>query len=176
MLARLFSLFAGDPGIYQTVSKIKEAVAYSLTEPEQKIRRRAETLIRNLSVPERRDEYEIKLLADWVKGHFHYVHDPYGIEYVKSPDVLDKEITDYNYFIGDCDDVSGYLAALFKSIGYKTRLTIMTDIRNPKNNYHHIFTEVFSPQSNQWIALDGTAKKKPFGWSAPAKRRDSYDV
>jgi len=172
----LSSLMGGDPGISQTVQKIQQSVTYALHEPRQVIRQRAEALLRQYQAPERNDNLEIRSIFDWVKSHYHYVHDPRGIEYVKSPEVSDQEISDYGKFMGDCDDVSAYLAALFKSIGYQVQLVVMTDIRSKDNDFQHIYAQIYSPQLKKWIPLDGTAKAKPFGWSAPAKRVKVYDV
>src|SRR5689334_23035805 len=141
-----YSLIGGDGGINQTVEKIKSAVYGALHNPDQKVRLRAESIIRNFNVPERNDVLEGKAVFDWVKNHFHYVHDPANVEYVKTPDYIDDEITSYGKFIGDCDDASGYLAALMKSIGYDVRLTVMNDVRSTHNEFQHIYTEFYSPQ------------------------------
>jgi len=172
----LFPLQGGDTGIIQTVAHIKLAVYSSLRAPAQLIRRRAESLIRNLSIRERDETSEIVSMGRFVQDHFHYVHDPSGIEYVKSPEVVDKEVTDYNSFIGDCDDAAAYLAALLKSIGYKVNLTIMAAPRNPQQTFSHIYVQAYSPKRGRWISLDMTAKGKPLGWNPLSSRFRSYDV
>ncbi len=176
-----FSLSAlppGDPGIFQTVAKIKQAIYFSLRDPDQVIRKRAESIIRQFGPGERDDRAEVRAVAQFVKLHFHYVHDPRGLEYVKSPEFIDNEITKYHEFIGDCDDASGYLAALLKSIGYQPALVVMTDARSddPQQAFTHIYVEVWIPKLNKWVPLDMTAKYRPLGWSAPATRLRRYEV
>lgn len=177
MLANLFSLMDGDPGIFQTVNKVKDAVNYSLREPNQRIRRRAESILRVSDTGEGQSENEIRDVYQWVKDHFHYLKDPRGLEYVKSPEVIDEEISRQGFFYGDCDDVSGYLAALLKSIGYAVQLVIISPATTPNNNFTHIFTRVFLTRPvPTWITVDGCARQKYFGWEAPSKRQSAFNV
>lgn len=172
----LISLLGGDTGIVQTVGNIKSAVFRALRDPNQLIRRRAESLIRNSGARDRDERTEIRTIANFVKKHFHYVHDPRGVEFVKSPELIDQEISRYGQFIGDCDDSAAYLAALLKSIGYRVNLTIISDKRNPRKTFTHIFAQAFSPKMARWVSLDMTAKGKPLGWQAPTARARSYEV
>lgn len=172
MLGNLFGLFSGDPGILQTVGKIKDAVYYALREPEQKIRLRAENLVRPSQ--ERDDKAEVRALLNFVQNSLHFVKDPYGLEFVKSPDVVDSEIKSYGQFIGDCDDASAYLAALLKSVGYPVSLTVLAP--PGKEKFSHIYVQAYLPKEKRWIALDPTAKNKRFGWSAANARESSYAV
>lgn len=169
-----FQFLPGDNGIYQTVGKIKEAINFSLREPHQLVRKRVESLIRGF--PDRDEATEIKTLAGFTKAHFHYLRDPHNLEYLKSPEVIDKEIDSYGEFIGDCDDASAYLAALLKSAGYPVRLSIISPASNTKGSFTHIYTEVYSTKLRRWIPLDMTAKSKPLGWQADANRKQSFDV
>lgn len=183
----LMGLLGGDNGISQTVGSIIKAVNYSLREPNQAIRQRAESILRLYRTPEGHSREEVKDLFDWVKNHFHYVKDPPGLEYIKSPEVSDSEIKINGAFMGDCDDVSAYLAALLKSIGYPVQLVVITAASANHNDFTHIFVRALVPpsknylgaedaQKSPWITLDGTAKGKPFGWQAPAKRERTYNV
>ncbi len=169
-------LWSGDSGIAQTVEKIKKAIYYSLREPQQRIRKRAEQILRDYAVPERNDLEEIRVISNWVKDHFHFVNDPSGVEFVKSPEMIDDEITQYDYFMGDCDDASGYVAALLKSVGYPVALTVIANPKNPAQNFTHIFPQSFLVKSQKWVTLDMTAKGKPFGWQAKASRLQQYPV
>lgn len=172
----LGTLFSGDNGILQTVSKIRDAVHFSLRSPEQRIRKRAEAILRNFQVPERDEKSEVSQLANFVRSHFHFVYDPKGLEYVKSPEVIDEEISRYGQFMGDCDDAAGYLASLLKSVGYRANFVIISNPKNPRKNFTHIYTEAYLPKFRRWVSLDMTAKKKPLGWSAPAERLRKYEV
>lgn len=167
-------LFGGDHGIYQSVGKIRGAVQYSLIEKKQRIRRRAESILRN--IPESNPKMEIDALYDWAKNRSHYVKDPRGVEYVKSPELSDDEISRYGSFLGDCDDSAAYVAALLKSVGYRVRLVIISDKRLKRPVYNHIFTTVFNPKTKQWSPVDCTVKNKPTGWKPPTQRISYYEI
>ena len=172
----LSSLLGGDAGIVQTVANIRKAVFSALREPEQTIRRRAESIIRGANLPDHDQRNEIIAIANFVRSHFKYVPDPRGIEFVKSPELIDREITQYGEFLGDCDDAAGYLSALLKSVGVRVNLTIIADKRNPRQTFTHIFTQAYLPKSGKWETLDMTAKKRPLGWQPPTSRARSYEI
>jgi hypothetical protein len=172
----LSSLWGGDPGIAQTVTAIKNAIYASLRNPQQRIRARAESIIRNNSIPERDEGSEIKAVAQFVQDRFHYIHDPTGLEYVKAPEVIDDEITRYGYFLGDCDDAACYLGALLKSLGFRTNLTVIANPKNPTQNFSHIYVQAYSTKLARWITLDMTAKGKPLGWGPLSSRFRSYEI
>lgn len=166
----------GDAGIYQTVAKIKSAIYFSLRDPLQRIRKRAESVIRSQGLPERNEAAETSALAQFVKDRFHFVHDPRGLEYTKSPEFIDDEISRYGKFIGDCDDAAGYLAALLKAVGYQVRFCVVSAPKNPAQNFTHIFTQVYLTKPQRWASLDMTAKGKPLGWTAPHARVNTFSV
>jgi transglutaminase-like putative cysteine protease len=167
----LSSLFRGDNGITQTVNAIRSAVYYSVRRPE--IRQRAEYLIFGCA---ERDEYcEVTRIKKWVDSHFRYVRDPIGLELVKSPEVSDAEISKQDKFQGDCDDVTAYIAALLKSIGYPVRVVVM-GVPGKGEEFRHIYPKVYLPKRRAWLALEMTAKQHPVGWSAKASRIREYDI
>ena len=172
--AAFSALFGGDHGIYQTVSSLKSLVNQALRDPSGAIRLRAESLLSG--VPERDDMAEVSSLYNFVVQSLHYVDDPYEIEMIKNPVLIDQSITDTGSFMGDCDDASGYLAALLKSIGYAVQFVIVTPADAPGFQYGHIFVRVWLPHENQWLALDPTAKAYPMGWEVPNKKEKVYDV
>lgn len=54
---------------------------------------------------------------------------------------------------GDCDDVSGFVAAITKALDYPTRLTaIRYTWDNP--DFEHVFAEAYD--NGQWHVLDPT--------------------
>lgn len=127
-------------------------------------------------LPERDERAEVTAVSRFVKGRFHFVHDPRGIEYTKSPEVIDREISTYHTFLGDCDDATGYLAALLKALGYNVRLAVISSPNNPQGNLTHIFPQVYLSKQKKWTTLDMTARHKPLGWTAPSARFETYDV
>ncbi len=168
------ALLGGDFGVYQTVAAIKNLIAQALNDPKAAIRLRAESLIPN--VTEKDEVGETSALYDFVTRSLHYVDDPAEIELIKNPMLIDQNVTDQGYFMGDCDDASGYLAALLKSIGYNVELVIVTPEDAPGFNYQHIYVRVYLPHMREWLALDPTAKAFPMGWQVPNKKEKAYPV
>ena len=164
-------MFGGDNGITQTANAIKSAVGFALRRPE--IRRRAETIVFGCA---ERDEYcEVTRIMKWTESHFRYVKDPVGVEMVKSPEVSDAEINTQGKFQGDCDDITAYVAALLKSVGYQVRVVVIA-VPGRGEQFRHIYPEVYLPQRRAWLALEMTAKQRPIGWSADASRERRYDL
>ena len=160
--------------MYQTVSHLKALIYQALHDPQARLRRRAESLLG--PTVERDEEGETAALYDFVTRSLHYVNDPDDIELIKSPLLIDDEITSHGYFMGDCDDASGYLAALLKSVGYQPELVIVTPDNAPGFDYRHIYVRTYLPHKGEWVALDPTAKAFPMGWEVPNKKEKSYAV
>lgn len=168
-----FGLFGGDAGITQTVNVIRKAVDWALH--EDSIRRRAEALV--AGCPEKDSACEVAQIFTWSRTHFRYVRDPRGIEFIKSPEISDAEISRQGFFQGDCDDIVAYMAALFKSIGYPVRAVVIA-LPGKGDDYRHIYLEVYAPGvagASPWVALEGTALK-PMGWQATGTRARRYDL
>ncbi len=173
-LARYASLIGGDWGIYQTVATLRGLVHDALRDPNAAIRLRAESIL--APVAEKDEEGEISAIYEYVVSVLHYVDDPADVELLKSPILIDQNVKDQGYFMGDCDDASGYLAALLKSVGYQTQFVIVTPVNAPGYDYRHIFVRVWKPKAQEWLALDPTAKAYPMGWEVPNKKERVYDV
>ncbi len=173
-LARYSNLIGGDWGVYQTVATIKGLIYDALRDPNAAIRLRAEEILG--PTPERDEQAETAAIFSFVQGALHYVDDPTDIELLKNPVLIDQEITDHGYFMGDCDDASGYLAALLKAVGYQVQLVIVTPTNAPGFDYRHIYVRVWLPKAQEWLPLDATAKIYPMGWEVPNKKEKAYDV
>lgn len=167
----LFPLFGGDNGISQTANAIKTAVAFAIRRPE--IRKRAESL--TFMCAERDELCEVTRIMKWTESHFRYLKDPINLELVKSPEVIDAEITAQDKFQGDCDDATCYVAALLKSVGYRVRVVVIA-VPGKGEQFRHIYPEVYLPQRRAWLALEMTAKQRPIGWNAEASRSRRYDI
>lgn len=173
-LAAYSALLGGDWGIFQTVTQLKALVNDSLRDPNALIRLRAESIL--APVAEKDEDGEISAIYEYVVSTLHYVDDPSDIELLKSPTLIDKSVTAQGYFMGDCDDASGYLAALLKAVGYSVQFVIVTPDNAPGFDYRHIFVRVWKPKAQEWLALDATAKAYPMGWEVPNKKEKVYDV
>lgn len=173
-LARYTSLLGGDWGIYQTVSTLRGLVNESLRDPASRIRLRAESVLGPIA--EKDEDGEISAVYDFVTHVLHYVDDPADVELLKNPVLIDQNVTDQGYFMGDCDDASGYLAALLKSVGYQVQFVIVTPDKADGFDYRHIYVRVWKPQEGIWLGLDPTAKAFPMGWEVPNKKERAYNV
>jgi len=173
-LARYTSLIGGDWGIYQTVSTLRGLVNQALRDPSAVIRLRAESILG--PVTEKDEEGEVSAIYDFVTSVLHYLDDPADIELLKNPVYIDQAVSKQGYFFGDCDDASGYLAALLKSVGYQVMFVIVTPEKADGNEWRHIFVRVWLPKAGEWLALDATAKAFPMGWEVPNKRERSWPV
>jgi len=169
---QLFGLIPGDNGITQTAHAIRQAVFYAIRNAPS-IRLRAELVVAGL--PARDENIEVNAVFDWVLRHYRYLRDPQGLEFVKSPEVCDREISERGAFQGDCDDVSAYLGALLAAIGYKVKLVVMS-VPNRDGAFRHIYIKVFLPKQKRWLPLEATAPQKPAGWSAPSDRIREYPL
>lgn len=167
----LSSIFRGDNGITQTANAIRTAVNFAVRRPE--IRQRAELIVFNC--PERDEYCEVTRIMKWVESHFRYLKDPAGLELVKSPEVVDAEITKLGRFQGDCDDVTAYMAALLKSIGYHVKVVVIA-VPGKGEAFRHIYPKVHLPKRRVWLPLEMTAKQKPIGWEAKNSRFREYDI
>lgn len=174
MVLALSALLGGDWGIYQTVSALKSVIRQALNDPSAKIRLRAESLLSGIL--ERDYRGEVESIFQFVQDSLHYVSDPTGIELIKNPILLDDEITRTGYFMGDCDDASGYLAALLQAVGYNVALVISSPVAAPRFDYRHIYVRVYLPKEDTWLALDPTAKTQPIGWEVPNKKERMYPL
>lgn len=171
-------MLGGDFGVYQTVSQLISLVNQSLRDPSAKIRLRAESLLFNTG--ERDEEAEITSIFTFVENALHYVDDPADIELLKNPSYIDDRITETGFFMGDCDDASGYLAALLKSVGYPVQFVIVTPQGASDFDYHHIYVRVWMNKGpngvGHWLGLDATAKSYPMGWEVPNQKERVYNV
>lgn len=168
----LGGLFPGDLGITQTVNALTYAVRFVIANHPE-VRARAERII--ASCFERDEQCEVEKIFKWVLAHYRYVPDPTFLEHIKSPEIIDAEIGMFGMFQGDCDDVSGYLAALLVSIGFRVQFVVISR-PGQGDQFRHIYPRVYMRSKQQWVALEATARTKPMGWEAPAGRSRTYDI
>lgn len=71
---------------------------------------------------------------------------------------------------GDCDEMSGMLGSLLRSIGYPVKLRVIQDTESP--TWSHIYPLAGLPPGapTQWVALDAT-EPHPAGWEVPGARQ-----
>lgn len=69
-----------------------------------------------------------------------YIYRDETEEVVRTPAFMVNDLNRIGHLEGDCDDISTLYAALFKTLGYATRLVAIR--YTPSNpNFEHVFTE-----------------------------------
>lgn len=98
-------------------------------------------------------------LEKWVRDHFVYRDETEEIFRTPAFMLADMGRMEANRVVGlegDCDDISGFIAAITKALGYPTRLTaIRYDPANP--DFEHVYTEALS--HGTWRILDPTIEE-----------------
>lgn len=95
----------------------------------------------------------------WVRDRFGFLPDPvmHG-DWIRTPDKLLREISEYGIARGDCDDVATLVAALGMGVGLRARFSAVAfDTGGP---YEHVFAELWTPPV--WRAVD-PARVGPLG-------------
>ena len=137
---------SGDSATHITLGVMRQMLdqaAQSYT-----VRQNAEAITRGL--PSYDDGGVIHRLYNFVHRRVRYRHDPQGVELVKTPEALLREINAYGTTGGDCDDSAVLLGALLESLGYPVRFVAISErIGDP---LHHVLLQVKVERS--WIALD----------------------
>jgi len=142
----------GTAGIFQTVRVMRSMVEAAKSDPA--IMQAATNVV--FLAPELDQFSEAEALFLYVRDYVRYMRDPVGLESVAYP------ATTLQRMVGDCDDQSTLLAALFEAVGYPTRFVIAGYQRR---EYEHVFVEVFV--NGQWFTCDPT-EKHGFGWAPPS--------
>jgi len=126
------------------------------------IRKTALGIIRD--VPERDHRAEAATLHAFVRDRIPFRRDIHGVETISTPDVT-------LMYGGDCDDKALLLAVLLESVGFITRLIVVTN--NFLKNFSHILPEVNI--EGTWYPME-TIRPLPFGKMAKFRhvRRYAY--
>ena len=64
---------------------------------------------------------QLKSVTDFMADKVRYVRDPVGVEYVRSPTALFKEIDQFGLDNGDCDDQVLLAWSMLHSVGFQVR-------------------------------------------------------
>lgn len=111
--------------------------------------------------PARDDAAIATRLLDFVKGFVRFVRDPVtaggaGMELVQAPfKTLYRKA-------GDCDDLSGLIAALAMAHGIQAAfVTIKADPRMP-DEFSHVYTVLLI--NGKWLGADASVQKSYLGW------------
>lgn len=94
----------------------------------------------------------------WVRSVFNYMEEPYEI--VLSPDLVLHIIQTNGSFVGDCDDVSTFEAAIFTSMGIPTKF-VAIKAEADSDEFTHVFTQI--QVGGQWYSFDATVPVQGVG-------------
>lgn len=147
-------LAAGDRGIALTIWVMRKVVEGKDGAVNPQVRQQALSIVHGLDSKDKPGQ--IAAVLNWVKQNIDF-RGEYN-ETIQSP------IVTLQLAGGDCDDHSTLIAAMLKSLGFKTRFqTVAADADDP-NQFTHVFAEAFDPTTRQWVALDSTVKESYPGW------------
>ncbi len=148
---RLSSIPSGVAGTDATVKEIARLVNYDLQRPQ--LRLLATRVLNHAHIRSKDHLEEAKRLYRFVVQRVRYQKDPVGLETVQSPTAT------LSIGAGDCDDLSGLLAALAMAVGIPARLRV---IGHSEDDLVHIFPELLI--GRRWYSADATEPGRGFGW------------
>ena len=128
----LFAQAGGVAGVRQTLSKIASLANASMLDPA--IRDQAALAISGCVKGDKR--CQCAALLAWVNRTVQYVADPDGVELLHDPRLMARAIAANRRVYGDCDDMSGYLAALLKSVGRQPVLRAVGYLHRPLSHVY----------------------------------------
>lgn len=128
----MFAQAGGVAGVRQTLAKIASLVNVSMLDPA--IRDQAAYAISGCQKGEK--VCQCAALLSWVNRKVQYVADPSGVELLHDPRLMARAIAQHRRVYGDCDDMSGYLAALLKSIGRRPILRAVGYLHRPLSHVY----------------------------------------
>jgi transglutaminase-like putative cysteine protease len=157
----------GDLGALQTISRMRQLVNSSLTDPA--VIQTARSVV--ALCPPRDINCRAQSIREWLSDHFQFENDPRGVELITTPRYLLDRIAARYYAQGDCDDAAILGAALGKAVGLRARFVIL-GFHRPAAPYSHVFTILRG--AGVWHSLDVT--KPARGPFPPVSRSSQVEV
>ena len=172
-------LGSGKRGNLDTVKYMKQVAHQRKGHP--KVRRLALAILESRFRPNDSHNYADEALAigEYVQKNVRYVKDPMGIEYLQDPLMMIENL-ERGIAVGDCDDMSLFIATLLLSIGHQPYFRTVR-YRGKAGPYNHIYVVVYEGNlinrgKKLRIPLDGIVKEKPIGFEVPHVSGDEYRV
>jgi hypothetical protein len=123
-----------EAGIVQTVALMRSLAVQGAAHPT--VRRQAESFLRTVSgFPH---WMQIDALGEWVRARTRYQRDADELEELSSPITFAETIEAGGVPAGDCDDLSTYLAALAKALGW----SVYYRVAGRNNAFHHVYAVI----------------------------------
>lgn len=97
--------------------------------------------------------YVVPKVRAWLDAHWREVPDPYGVELVRSPEMLLTQYHTTTVMSGDCDDVATLAASLALALGLAPRYVAVSF--GPSHIPSHVFAEIENPaHPGTWVDMD----------------------
>lgn len=118
-------LESGDAGITTTLWAMKAMVDDAIEQG---------TAVRALAA---RIGSSLRAVFDYLVGHVRFLEDPRGIESVRHPDHMIREILQAGSTAGDCDDMATLGAAILRALGFQPCFIVVS--ARASGEFHHVF-------------------------------------
>lgn len=165
VLASVHNISFGDPGVEQTLRQMRRLVLESSQDPS--VISWAQGIVRFL--PERDPDAAADAFLRWVRSNVRYTEDPVGVEVVKTPEAMLRELHEGGRITGDCDDQVVLLSAGLNAVGVNTEFVVVAaDPSFP--DYSHVLLQYESPRRG-WTTLDPIVRGTGPGWFPPHHSR-----
>ena len=149
----------GPESVRATLLYMKNLVINS--DKDRIVKTTARTIIKDI-LPSNH-ELQVQTIVAWVRRKFKYVRDIYGVEELTDPvRILYNIQRGENSHSSDCDDFAVLIAALLRSVGFRTRLEALAV--NSKF-YNHARMSVYL--NGTWVTIEGT-RNVPIGDKLPS--------
>lgn len=165
----------GVNGNYQTVDIMKDLARTRSIHPL--IRRLAMNIIEDARIPSHNYLDECKAIGEYAKNHIRYIKDPQGTEQLTDPLTM-VDMLKENRAMGDCDDISLFIATLLLAVGHQPYFVILRYYKTT-GPFNHIYVCVYDKnlgQKEQRFVLDGIVKHKPLGYEINGKAKEEIKV
>ena len=127
-----YAIPSGDSGSLTTIEHMRALIQRALRVPL--VNGMAHEIA--LSAPVRDDLRIAVAIRDWLASRFLFVRDPDGIELVREPEYMLRQLESRRYVSGDCDDCTVLGCALAKSVGIPCKIV---GIGFRPNSFSHVF-------------------------------------
>lgn len=139
----------GDAGIRQTAYVMRDLIRQGAAHPV--VREHAELAV--LGLGPKRQLGQALAIRDWVRDHAEYLRDSFRVEWLQTPWYVLTCKIDRGYKAQlDCDDLTDLSLSMLASIGFPTKIRVVST--RPDGQYNHVYGAV--RVGSQWWKLDMT--------------------
>lgn len=142
---------------YESVEVIRKLVEEGKKDPI--IRTLSEKIVQYL--PPKDYKREVDAIYNFVIRRLRYTKDIHRVETVHTA----RQLLSRHRKAADCDDFVILTGALLQAIGHPVRIIIIGNNYDDKEDYSHIYLQVFVDK--KWTSLDGSVPGAKVGWEAP---------